>query len=484
MLGKEGETMKTAYRYVGTQLLFAACVLCFLTILYLTDNKYYNTGPLPQNGTLHLTEESLEESPIFLIDEWRIWDGTDRSEEAYAEGTRTWIGEFSNYRRYNDLKRSPYGSCTYRLQIAYTGEPQILALYFPQLCQTYELYWGDTLLAKGEASAYEMVQVTPGTHSITLCITSESGYYAGMYFPGAIGNTETIGRMLDRKNTIYEACAWIPLVLAAFCFSLWVGSKDQKRKYLAFLSICFTGSLSHHYLQISENSFSTYRFLLSDIALYGMFYFAIALLLEAIDEGKRKGKKILAYISIFVSVIEILLYLAAPLWHDAITLHGVIQNGYRVYLFVCLVGIAMLTNKKENMSRCILYCESALGMGILVNLFTSNLFEPIYGLWQFEWCSVCMVLLFAVYMERENRRLLLENQKYQEHLEELVDERTTQLTGVLEERRAFFSDMAHDLKAPLSSIKAFMSMIRSQKIGMDNELEMYLEQVDVQLKEI
>lgn len=470
--------------HFGIQLLFISFVLCFLTVLHLTDNKYYNTGLLPEKGILHLTEEAFDEGPIFLIDEWRVWDGMERSKEAYAGGRRTWIGEFSNYRRYNDAERSPYGSCTYHLQIEYAGEPEIVALYFPQLCQKYELYWDNRLLAKGEARAYEMVQVTPGYHSITLCVTGESGYYAGMYFPGAIGTQKTISRMIAIKNTIYGISALAPLVLAAFCLSLWYGSREVKRKYFALVSLCFAGSLSHHFLQLIENPFSEYRFLISDIALYGMFFFAIVLMLEAIGESRPKWKKMLCHASLLISVTELLLYLAGPVWHDAIILHGMIQNGYRVFLFLCLAGAGIMISKKEGLPRFVLYCDTALGMGLLVNLFASNLFEPIYGLWQFEWCSLLFVMFFAVYMERENRQLILENQKYQEHLEELVEERTRQLTGVLEERRAFFSDMAHDLKAPLSSIKAFMYMIRSQKIGVDNELELYLEQVDVQLKEM
>lgn len=476
--------MKQLYLQLGTQLLFVSLVLCFLTLLHLTDNKYYNTGILPQKGVLYLSNEVLEEAPIFLIDEWRIWDGTDRSEKAYAEGRRTWIGEFSNYRRYNDAARSPYGSCTYRLQIEYTGESKIAALYFPQLCQEYELYWDDSLLEKGEARACEMVQMTSGRHNITLCVAGESGYYAGMYFPGAIGSPKIISRMMAVQNMIYGVSALIPVVLAAFCLSLWLGSREPKRKYLALMSLCFAGSLSHHFLQLFENPLSEYRFLISDIALYGMFYFAIVLMLEAMDECKQKRKRVLCCVSMFIPLVEILLYLIAPLWHDAITLHAVIQNGHRIFLFFCLVGMAVINSKREGLSCFILYCDSALGLGLLVNLLASNFFEPIYGLWQFEWCSLLLVVLFAIYMERENRQLILENQKYQEHLEELVEERTAQLTGVLEERRSFFSDMAHDLKAPLSSIKAFMYMIRSQNIAMDNELELYLEQVDVQLQEM
>ena len=86
----------------GKLLMFLSAVLIFLALLFLTDNKYYTDMPLPKNGVLHVSEYELEDAPIFLIDEWRfILNEADAEEN---ESVRTWIGEFSNYRFYNDSR--------------------------------------------------------------------------------------------------------------------------------------------------------------------------------------------------------------------------------------------------------------------------------------------------------------------------------------------------------------------------------------------
>ena len=87
-------------------------------------------------------------------------------------------------------------------------------------------------------------------------------------------------------------------------------------------------------------------------------------------------------------------------------------------------------------------------------------------------------------MERHNRHILAENRAYRQKLETMVEQRTEQLSAILEERRAFFSDMAHDLKAPVSALKAFIAMIRKNDVGLDAELLYYLEQVEHQQQEI
>ena len=466
----------------GKLLMFLSAVLIFLALLFLTDNKYYTDMPLPKNGVLHVSEYELEDAPIFLIDEWRfILNEADAEEN---ESVRTWIGEFSNYRFYNELKRSPYGTGTYMLQVEYEGQPMVAALFFPNLCHDYKLWWDGALIAQGEVRAYEHIYLTPGIHTISISVSGDSGYYTGLYFPGAIGSDAVISHLILIQNTIYRIAVLVPLVLAVFCLSLWMTSGEVLRKYFAICCLCFAGSLSHYFLQLFQNPFAEYRFLISDIALYGMFYFAVKLMFEAAEIREERVQRGLVFVTGAVPAAEILLYIMASMWYDAIRLHGWIQNIYRIFLFGVLVWGGMQIRKKEGLSRFLLFCDSALGLGVLVNLFASNLFEPIYGLWQFEWCALLLVILFAVFLEKQNRQIILENQQYRQHLEALVEERTDQLTGLLNERRAFFSDMAHDLKAPLSSIKGFIYMIRSQNIGMDNELSLYLEQVDLQLKEM
>lgn len=81
-------------------------------------------------------------------------------------------------------------------------------------------------------------------------------------------------------------------------------------------------------------------------------------------------------------------------------------------------------------------------------------------------------------MVSRSRRILRENDALTNHLEEQVRQRTEEVTQLLEERKAFFSDMAHDLKAPVFATQSFIKAIRKSGVGVDMELQGYLDQAE------
>lgn len=107
-----------------------------------------------------------------------------------------------------------------------------------------------------------------------------------------------------------------------------------------------------------------------------------------------------------------------------------------------------------------------------------NLFEPIRFFWLFEWCGLLLVAVFGATMAARNRRILAENSAFQTHLEDLVQQRTAELTNLMQERKAFFADMAHDLKAPVFATGSFIQAIRAHNTGIDSELSTYIDLVE------
>lgn len=79
-------------------------------------------------------------------------------------------------------------------------------------------------------------------------------------------------------------------------------------------------------------------------------------------------------------------------------------------------------------------------------------------------------------MVSRSRHILKENDRLTNHLEEQVKARTEEVTQLLNERKAFFSDMAHDLKAPVFATQSFIEAIRRSGVGVDAELQNYLDQ--------
>ncbi|MBO4991925.1 MAG: HAMP domain-containing histidine kinase [Firmicutes bacterium] len=464
-------------------LIFIIAFLAFFAFLFHSDNKYTTEMSLPQDGILSLNREDLDK-PIFLIDDWQLSDGICPPGTESAS-MRTWIGEFSNFDRDDDPSRSPYGSGTYRLRLRYDGEDTVIGLFFPNLCNEYSLWWDNSLVEIGSARFCRNLPLTAGDHTITVAVTATSGYYAGMYFPGAIGSDAAIRHLTTVQSAVYGAAALIPMVLALFCYSLWVETTSRLYRYFALLCVSFSLSLTHYFLQFCGSSLSVLRFLISDLATYAMFFFACAVMLELTSDQREIHYRQAVAITAVFAVASTILYALAPIWPQAIRYHGILQNGSRLTLFALLIwGSIKAAQCQSPFHGLILLCDGALGISLFTNLLFSNRFEPIYTLWQYEWCGLFLVILFGIMMERQNRRILLENKNYQEHLDDLVEERTRQIHCLMEERRSFFSDMAHDLKAPLASIKTFIEVIRLRNVGLDEDLSFYIDQMERQQQEM
>ncbi|NCB62712.1 MAG: HAMP domain-containing histidine kinase [Clostridia bacterium] len=87
-------------------------------------------------------------------------------------------------------------------------------------------------------------------------------------------------------------------------------------------------------------------------------------------------------------------------------------------------------------------------------------------------------------MVNYNREVLLKNRQLVTHMEDLVQARTRELHTVLEERKNFFSDMAHNLKAPIAAVHGFISLIREGNLYLDDELREYIRLIESENNEI
>lgn len=166
-------------------------------------------------------------------------------------------------------------------------------------------------------------------------------------------------------------------------------------------------------------------------------------------------------------------------------IHGRLTDIYYIYTFCCSVYFtvrgmtAQSIESRYTLTGCIVF-----GAGLFTNLVFSNRFEPIWFFWQFEWCGLLLVLWFGVMMVMRSRRILGENDMLTNHLEEQVRKRTEEVTQLLNERKAFFSDMAHDLKAPVFATQSFIRAIRRSGVGVDPELQDYLDQAEARQQEM
>lgn len=449
----------------------------FFIWLFYTDNKYETPPPYGKSGSIMLSEQDLERDvPVFLIDGWLLSDErvTDKP---------TYIGEFSNLQR-GQLSVEPHGRACYQLTLCYDGTPQIVAVDFPQLSSQYAITLDGTRLTQGTGSGRITFQMTAGEHILAVETSSQLGYYSGMYFHPALGKVKTIMQVSSIQSFAYALAFLIPLVLAVFTLFLWQTGGSISRLF-GLLCCCYALYMLRYFVFFFSLSVSQYWFLIQNLAFYGLCFCVVQLTVLAAGADSMKAWRWMRGALVVLPVVLLVLCSLIPVLSYAVVIHARLTDFYYIFTFCCAAffavrGITVQSwESRYTLSGCLVF-----GTGLLINLFFSNRFEPIRFFWQFEWCGLFLVLLFGAMMVSRSRRILQENDALTNHLEEEVKKRTEEVGQLLEERKAFFSDMAHDLKAPVFATLSFIEAIRKNGVGVNTELRGYLDQAEARQREM
>lgn len=457
------------------QLAVLAVISLFFILFFYGDNKYHTPPPYGSSGVIELSGADLARSdPVFLIDGWLLSDGrvTDKP---------TYIGEFSNLQR-RDLAVPPHGRARYQLTLRYDGADQIVSVDFPQLYSEYVISLDGIQLDQGIGSGRITFLLTAGDHVLSVETSSRMGYYSGMYFPPALGTAGTLSGVRSIQGFVYALAFLVPLTLAVFTFFLWRTGGMLSRW---FVVLCCSYSLYTARYFVFLLSYSVplqivqYWFLAQSLAMYCLCFCVVQLTVLASGAVRcgiwRRGRAVLLAFPAVLTGLSLLI----PALPWAVFVHGRLTDLYYIVTFLAAAFFSVRGVAAQSWeSRYTLAGCTVFGAGLLANLFFSNRFEPIRFFWQFEWCGLLLVLLFGAMMISRNRRILRENDMLTNHLEEQVKKRTEEVTQLLEERKAFFSDMAHDLKAPVFATQSFIEAIRRSGVGVDTELQVYLDQAE------
>lgn len=463
---------------VRWQILAVLTVLTvFFTFLFYKDNKYQTPPPYGKSGVITLSERDLDRTdPVFLIDGWLLTD--DR-----VIDKPTYIGEFSNLQR-SELSVSPHGKAVYRLTLRYDGAPRIVSAEFPRLASRYIISLDGQQFAAGTGSGSITFLLTPGDHALEVETVSKAGYYSGMYFPPALSAEENLRRIGSIQSLAYAVAFLLPFVLSLFTFFLWRTGGSLSRAF-GWLCCCYALYIFRYFVSLFAVPAAQYWFLIEDVAMYGLCYCVVRLTVLASGEENGKAWRRIREIWPALSMALLLLCLLIPTLPAAVFVHGRLTDLYYMITFGTAAYYVLRGVKEQRWeSRYTLTGCVVFGAGLVVNLFFSNRFEPIRFFWQFEWCGLMLVLLFGGMMVSRSRRILQENNALTNHLEEQVKKRTEEVEQLLEERKAFFSDMAHDLKAPVFATQSFIHAIRKSGVGVDRELQGYLDQAEAKQQEM
>lgn len=452
-------------------LVVLTALAAFFAVFFYTDNKYQTPPPYGKSGVITLRECDLERpNPVFLIDGWLLTDGRVTEKPTY-------IGEFSNLQR-GDLSVSPHGRVCYQMTLRYEGVARMVSVDFPQLSYNYIISLDGAACAQGTGSGRITFLLTSGDHVLTVETLSRQGYYSGMYFPPALSTVETLLQISNIQNFSYTLAFLLPLVLAVFTLFLWKTGGSLSR-WFALLCCCYALYMAHHFVFLFSMPAAQYWFFIQSLSLYGLCFCVMQLTILVSGAAEGKAWRWMKGVLLVLSAVLLTLCLFMPMFPWAVFVHGRLTDFYYVFTFCGTAVFAVQGIRLPSWEgRYTLAGCAVFGTGLLVNLFFSNLFEPIRFFWQFEWCGLFLVLLFGAMMVSRSRRVLRENDVLTNHLEEQVKKRTEEVTQLLDERKAFFSDMAHDLKAPVFATQSFIRAIRKSGVGVDAELQGYLDQAE------
>lgn len=453
--------------------------LAAIRLLSVYDNKYTKKAQTMQDITSIIPENSI----CFLVDNWELYPDQLLVPENFATGAPspryiTWLGEYPNLSVFH-TDGNPYGCATYRLLLQGNG---IVTLYLPEpLCASKVFVNGIELGKSGETAPEQyspLIRDTAYSFAIDksteliIQVSNYSHYYGGLWYPPAIGDSDSISHLTAYRILFYGLLFFTSLTLALFCM---VFKKDEPSSpilfYFGMLSLSFSLRICYPFLRLAGIPLIRPLYALEDcMALIGlMFALRIAFSLF-LPEKYRRLHGFIHIVTLGMCAVSIILpVLILPAFPALVQWYGALISYYKVFAAMLLTGSAFcgcLTGRPHILIP--LAASAVNGVCLLYGVLAIGHFEPAIGGWPEEYGAFGMVVAFGVLMVQRNRDIMAENVRLNLHLQEEVKEKTFHLHQLLSERGQLITELGHDMKSPLTSLSNMAQIIRSNDIMLDS----------------
>ncbi|PBF01048.1 histidine kinase [Clostridioides difficile] len=492
----------------GTLIVLIVSLLAItgLNLLYKYDNKYTYKSIRASNGILTIDNDTFTKGKlVFLIDDWefynhKIFKPNDFTEQD-IKPEYVFIGQYPDFsmRKGN---QSPYGNATYRMRIKNEGKDKLLSLELPEIFSASEVWINGEMVSKLGDVGTEKYRpkiknsvvsfIAKKDTEIIINVSNFSHYYSGLYYPPALGETKDISNMMFYRLLFYSIICFTTFAIAIFSLSVWfLSNKSKLYLYFGCMCVFFAIHVSYPFVHLLGLPLVSFTYAVEDSS-----YFMVVLCIICINGSISKIEENKVYrflilpLGITMSIISIVIpIILLPYDMYFVNIYGklIVIYKYIVFIYILMSSLVSIYKKtcSEHISSYILVSvNTVFGISILFDAITSNRFEPIFTGWQTEYCGFVIVILFSVMMINRNRIIIKENEKLTRNLEHEVEVRTNELTTLLNERKKFLADVAHDLKAPVSAIQAFIDLIKVGNIHVDEETRTYLYAINQKSNEV
>ncbi|HBE9249936.1 histidine kinase [Clostridioides difficile] len=492
----------------GTLIVLIVSLLAItgLNLLYKYDNKYTYKSIRASNGILTIDNDTFTKGKlVFLIDDWefynhKIFKPNDFTEQD-IKPEYVFIGQYPDFSMRKGTQ-SPYGNATYRMRIKNEGKDKLLSLELPEIFSASEVWINGEMVSKLGDVGTEKYRpkiknsvvsfIAKKDTEIIINVSNFSHYYSGLYYPPALGETKDISNMMFYRLLFYSIICFTTFAIAIFSLSVWfLSNKSKIYLYFGCMCVFFAIHVSYPFVHLLGLPLVSFTYAVEDLS-----YFMVVLCIICINGSISKIEENKVYrflilpLGITMSIISIVIpIILLPYDMYFVNIYGKLIDIYKYIVFIyilmsSLVSIYKKTCSEHISSYILVSVNTVFGISILFDAVTSNRFEPIFTGWQTEYCGFIIVILFSVMMINRNRIIIKENEKLTRNLEHEVEVRTNELTTLLNERKKFLADVAHDLKAPVSAIQSFIDLIKVGNIHVDEETRTYLYAINQKSNEV
>lgn len=487
---------------------FIVILIIFLEIkgfeyLNKNDNKYYNFSVQPEKGVLKVDDDSFNHNNfICLIDDWEFYNNellmTNKLTNDSKMKEYVFIGQYSNYSM-RKKGESPFGQASYKLKIINNGSPKTLSMEIPELFSASKV-WIDSKLVSS-LGRLEKNSYSPRVNNqvisfylnkevdIVIEISNYSHYYSGLFYPPILGSTETVTSIIIVRLIFYGVLCFTSIAIAVYSMGLWTFRKKGDNINLIYGVMClfFGIHVSYPFIRWLGVPMVNLLYAIEDVSEYIVVLCIVLISSILANQNKRDYyKKIVIPIGIFMCIATFFLpsYIL-PRVDELVYPYGIVLNIYLILVGVYILRMSFASIRSKRKGGFLLLCANTIyAVSLIVDVLTSNEFEPIYTGWQNEYIGFVIIVLFSFIIKVYLKEIVLENKLLTENLEKQVEARTNELLTLLKERKKLLSDIAHDLKAPVASIKNFIEYIKMGNVHIDSETSTYLSVIEKKSNEI
>lgn len=463
--------------------------ITFFTMISQFDNKYTIRTVTAQDGQPELTQHNIEDA-AFLIDGWELYPHVllqpDGSSTVPSPPVKTFVGEYLNLSQLSQ-DHSPYGVSTWRLRFHYSGTPETVTLFLPEVFCAFRLYVNGALMAqRGSIEPYQpFVQDTTVSfplleeNELLLQTANDTHYYSGLTYPPMLGSAQVIGSATGSRLMFYGFLCFGALITALFSLALWLGirqSRDRLALLFGVLSLAFSVLSAHAFVWFYGSSLINLFYALEDAMFALIVWCALNICLRLSGLFHTRFGHLSLRVALGFLLLSILIPLfVLPALPAFAFLYGKIITLYRIISAALLLGLSIYGGARKNEEAIWMLCGATFyATGILFASLTVSTFEPARFGWMEEYAAFALVVCFGILVVRRSYAMVSENWRLTKHLREEVDVQTREIALMVREREDLIAKFLHDMKSPSAFMASYVEMVRQNNVRLDEQTRQHL----------